>query len=47
MFFFEHQTECLRKHSDTSQNLDREDQKTITNVYTTKFHRSVTNRRSW
>lgn len=41
MIFFEHQTECLRKHSDISKNLDREHKKTITNVYLTKFHKSV------
>lgn len=43
MFYFEDQRECLRKHSDASKNLDIEHQETITNVYITKFHKSVTN----
>lgn len=41
--FFEHQTECLRKHSDTRKDLDREHQNTITNIYITRFHKSAIN----
>lgn len=40
MFFFEHETMFKKT---LSKNLDREHQKTITNVRMTKFHKSVTN----